>query len=475
MGASSSGKYQLNMCILVFVTADGIMADIIKEEPTIKLLITSVLLSVNLLAVAGANEQELRYQGKTLNVWIEKLCHDDAEVRRNAAKALQHMGPEAKAAIPVLIEVLQDKDKLVRANAARALGKIGPEAEPAIPALMQAIKDKVMIVRMGAASGLGGIGPKARETIPLLADALESPHEDHNVKREAAEALGKMGSEAIPALVKALQNTQYFVRRMSARALGEIGGADVVPALIKALQDDDRSVQVITAQVLGKIGPDAKEAIPALTRALQDEYYPVRTSATRALWIIRTGGGKAQKTSIFPHGEAKDGLAAFLLSHKHRFEIGEPIPLSYGIIFVGPGLERSNEGRHKLQAKIWRPWPPVDPNNASWFEVTRPDGKDVPYHGIYVTWGVSRPSDENTVLLRYGEFIGRPHSDLCGGGAFHLNKPGIYRVRWFYEPFPGGGLWAGKLVSNELQIEISADAGAEQSKVSKTDKHDRND
>jgi HEAT repeat protein len=438
----------------MFVKADGIVSDIKKEEPIMKLLLASILLSVNLLTIAGGNEEELRYKEKTINEWIKELDHNDWEVRRNAARALEQKGPEAKDAIPALIEALEDEDEYVRTAASRALGKIGPEAERAIPALMKMIKDQVMIVRMGAAAGLGGIGPKAREAIPLLADALESPHEDHNVKREAAEALGKMGPEAIPSLVKALQNNQYFARRMSALALGEIGGADAVPALIKALQDGDRSVRVISVQALGKIGPDAREAIPALTRALKDTHYSVRWNATRALWIIRTGAMKDQKTSVFPHGEAKDGLAAFLLSHKHRFKIGEPIPLTYGIILVGPGLEPGNEEAYKLQAKIWRPLSPVDPDNASWFEVRGPNGENVPYHGWYISWAVPEPSDENTALLRWGDFIGRPHSDLCGGGAFHLSKAGIYRVHWFYEPFPGGGLWNGKLMSNELQIEV---------------------
>jgi HEAT repeat protein len=426
----------------MFVRVDGIVADIKKEEPTMKLLLTGVLLSVNLLAVVSGNERELRYQGKTLNELIGELYHKNVEVRRSAASALEHKGLEAKEAIPALIEVLQDEDGRVRATAARALGKIGPEAERAIP---------------------------------VLAEALQSQNEDHNVKLEAAEALGKMGSEAIPALAKALQHEQYFVRRIAARALGERGGARAVPALTKALRDEDRNVRQITAEALGKIGPDAKEAIPALTRALQDEHYHVRTNATRALWIIRTGGKKAQKTSVFPHGEVKDGLAAFLLCHKHRFEIGEPIPLSYGIIFVGPGLERRSEETYKLQTKVWRPLSPVDPDNASWFEVTDPDGENVPYYGIYVTWPVPKPLDENTALLRYGEFIGRPHSDLCGGGAFHLSKAGIYRVQWVYEPSSGDGLWSGKLVSNELQIEIFAEIEAEQSKSAETDKHERKD
>jgi HEAT repeat protein len=435
-----------------------------------KLLLTAVLLSVNLLTVVCGNEGGLQNDGKVLNELIEQLAHNDVEVRRSAARTLEKKGPEAGDAVDALIEALQDKDEFVRTSAARALGNIGPQAERAIPALMKLIKDQVMIVRMGAAAGLGGIGPKAKEAIPLLAEALESQHEDHNVQREAGEALGKIGPEAIPALAKALQNNQYFVRRMSALALGETGVAAAVESLIKALQDGERNVRWITSVALGKIGPAAKEAIPALTKALQDEYYQVRWNATRSLWLIRTGAKESQKTSIFPHGEPKDGLAAFLLPHKHRFEIGEPIPFHYGLIFVGPGLERPGEEAYKLQVKVWRPYPPVDPDNASWFEVTGPGGASVPYQGGYVTWAVPKPSDENTALLRYGDFIGRPHYDLCESGAFHLNKSGIYKVRWFYEPFPGG-LWSGKLASNELQIEIVAHGEADQPGAAETDNH----
>lgn len=446
-----------------------------KGEPIMKLLATAVLLSVNLLATVSGNAGELQRQGRTLSECIEQLGHKDVEVRRNAARTLEQKGPEAKDAIVALTEALQDKDEYVRTAAARALGKIGPEAEAAIPALMQATRDEVMIVRMGAAAGLGGIGPKAKEAIPALAEALQSQHEDHNVQREAAEALGKIGREAIPALAKALQNSQSFVRKMSALALGETGDIGAVPALIKALQDDERDVRWITVQSLGRIGPHAKEAIPALTKALQDEFYPVRWNATRSLWLIRTGAEKAQKTSVFPHGEPKEGLAAFLLCQKHRFEIGEPIPLYYGLIFVGPGLEGRNGEAYKLQVKVWRPLSPVDPNNASWYEVRGPDGASVPYHGVYVSWAIPEPSDENIALLRFGESIGRPHFDLCDGGAFHLNESGIYKVRWFYHPFSGGGVWSGKLMSNELQIEIFANTEVEQSESTETDKHRRKD
>ena len=46
-------------------------------------------------------------------------------------------------------------------------------------------------------------------------------------------------------------------------------------------------------------------------------------------------------------------------------------------------------------------------------------------------------------------------------GAFDLSKPGKYKVRWCYEPGGEEGPWVGKLISNEVQVEIVADSAAD--------------
>jgi HEAT repeat protein len=53
------------------------------------------------------------------------------------------MGSRAHTAVPALIIALEDEDVGVRRNAARALGQIGPEAREAVPALMRALRDPV--------------------------------------------------------------------------------------------------------------------------------------------------------------------------------------------------------------------------------------------------------------------------------------------------------------------------------------------
>ena len=56
---------------------------------------------------------------------IEKLGHQDEDIRRGAARALGDMGEDAKDAVSVLIQALQDQDRSVRRSAAKALEEIG--------------------------------------------------------------------------------------------------------------------------------------------------------------------------------------------------------------------------------------------------------------------------------------------------------------------------------------------------------------
>ncbi len=383
-------------------TLCGLDVDLlVSERPrtgriVMRSLLAVVLLSAPLVGIAGGQEQDPRNQSKTLNEWIEKLQDKDVAVRRSAAMALKQMGAEAKQAVPALIKALQDKDHHVRSRAASTLGKIGPEAEEAISNLIELLQDKNKGVRWYAAIGLGEIGPKAKRAIP---------------------------------------------------------------ALIRILEGEDRDVRWIAAEALGRIGPEAKQAIPALTRALQDKRFRVRTRATTALWLIRGGAREAHKINIYPHGDVKDGLAAFLMCRGNRFKVGQPIPLSYGVVLVGDGLEVEGHAMAKLRLRVWRPFRPLDPLNVSWFEVTGPNGKKVPYHGMAMDFAHTQPVEELSALLHHRQFAGMTHPDL--GESFEMNKPGTYKVRWSYKPWFKGGPWVGKLMSEEVEFEIVGDAPAE--------------
>ena len=148
-------------------------------------------------------------------------------------------------------------------------------------------------------------------------------------------------------------------------------------------------------------------------------------------------------------------MAAFLICQQRSFEIGEPIPLSYGLVLVGPGLDKQDDETINLRIRVFKPEPIEDPENYSWFVVTGPDGEEVPYRGPNSSLPVYAPSDENSAVLRHGEFLGRTHSNLSDTGRFSLTRPGTYKVRWSYAPHSWDGVWSsGPLHSNEVAFEI---------------------
>src|SRR5438270_5056112 len=92
---------------------------------------------------------------------------------------------------------------------------------PAMDLLLAALKDEDADVRIVAAQHLRGEGWRGSEKAAALVDALKDPHS--GVRREAAEALCSMASDASPALCEALKHPSPRVRAGAALALGDVG------------------------------------------------------------------------------------------------------------------------------------------------------------------------------------------------------------------------------------------------------------
>ena len=250
----------------------------------------------------------------------EQLQAQDASARQEAARALGKMYGRAKSAAPALVRALGDEDRSVRDGARRALDGIGKDA---VPSLVEALKDESVEVRRGAASILAYSRHKSKDLVPALTAALED--EDPGVRGYATHglayiagpeskalahlylgwlqkssssssralavaALGRIEApEAQPAILQALRDENYSVRRCAVRAAAAIckDMKVLVPALTGVLQDDSKYVRMLAAQQLGRLGAAAKEAVPALEKALNDPDRTVQTCAKNALYLIR--------------------------------------------------------------------------------------------------------------------------------------------------------------------------------------------
>jgi len=159
------------------------------------------------------------------------------------------------------------------------------KSDKAIFELTKALESSDYEVRRIAADALEKIGSDA--VFSTLINALEySDYRMHRVRNIATNDRGEIGSgDAVISFINALKNSDYEVRERAALALGEISSDFAIPYLIKTLEDDSNyDVRWRAAEALGKIGSDA--AVTHLIKALKDPDYGVRFGVAEALGKI---------------------------------------------------------------------------------------------------------------------------------------------------------------------------------------------
>jgi len=158
---------------------------------------------------------------------IKELKSKDACTRIKAAKALGNTA--SNRPVTSLIEALNDQDARVRAEAAKSLGKLWDsilvilQDKRIIAPLIRALKDKAPPVRAEAAKSLGKI--KDTSTIPHLIKALtdSNPY----VRKNTSTALRRIGKPAIKFLEVTVNNNNDILLQKEARNLLAIIQTDV--------------------------------------------------------------------------------------------------------------------------------------------------------------------------------------------------------------------------------------------------------
>ena len=147
-----------------------------------------------------------------------------------------------------------------------SLAYSGPASLSALPALIRTLEDDDPDVRQKTCAAIGRLGPQADRSVDLLADRLvldESPA----VQDEAALALSKMGSGAVPLLDRLLVSKVEELQWRAAKSLGQM------PTF-------------------------AKQSLPKLRTKLQGESNVVRIHVIEAVWRIDGNSGEAEERLI---------------------------------------------------------------------------------------------------------------------------------------------------------------------------------
>jgi len=191
------------------------------------------------------------------------------------------------------LKMFKDRDPEYRKKAIDALTLIGTEDKRVLPILIKALKDRY--VSRDAANALGNIG---KDAVPALLPLLKG--KDSELRKWAAVALsgiGPEGKEAIPGLIECLEDEDANLRSWAAGALGQMAPKSkaAIPALIKLLDKDDLgNTQGRGGGTIDALSRFREQAVPALTEALKDPSEKIRAGAAGCLAMI----GKPAKGAV---------------------------------------------------------------------------------------------------------------------------------------------------------------------------------
>jgi HEAT repeat protein len=147
--------------------------------------------------------------------------------------------------------------------------------------------------RRAAAEALGAIGPQGLPALVILRSDTD-PH----VWPTASLALRKMGRTAVPKLKELTYSPDAKLRAGAGKTLIEIlvdMRGEGVPELIELLKGSDPGVRLAAAKAFARIDGEApKAAVPAIREALQDEDPTVRRAAYLTLQVLTSRRPRAK-------------------------------------------------------------------------------------------------------------------------------------------------------------------------------------
>jgi len=154
-------------------------------------------------------------------------------------------------------------------------------------------------------------------------------------KRERAGAeLLRLGAEAVPALVEALQSPEPTLLPHYQSVLAQIGSA-ATPTLTHSLLNDHPLIRGRVAEVLAQTKDP--QAAPALLEALRGEFYTVRSRAATALGAIGDPGAVAPLIDRLGDPELEVRMAAVRALGK--FKLPETFDNMADLLLEDPQIE----------------------------------------------------------------------------------------------------------------------------------------
>jgi len=254
-----------------------------------------ICMALAFFAISSMTLSGLSRQEDKVELLVRQLNDQDYQVRNGAARALGDL--KDSRAVEPLIAALLDPSRQIVLDAARSLGKI--KDARAIDPLISVLKDKDEGHRSFAAEALGEIG-NARAVLPLLpllkdenigtrgtaAEALRKIQEVAPLDSAVASKVKATMSDAVPALIDAVQSSDGMIRNSTAEALGRFRDPRAVEPLLSLLKDELSGTRGKAARSLGLL-QDPRAIEPLRLQMMNDSDLFARNSAG---WALRDMG-----------------------------------------------------------------------------------------------------------------------------------------------------------------------------------------
>ncbi|MFA6292094.1 MAG: HEAT repeat domain-containing protein, partial [Victivallales bacterium] len=122
--------------------------------------------------------------------------------------------------------------------------------------------------------------------VEALTRAIQDP--DNKVVQSTCDALEKQGSSVLPVLVGLVNGKDPYASTKACKIIGGMSlfSKDAVPALAKAIESSDWTIRTAALDAIGQIGPPAREHLPLIIKCVDDQNAEVGKSAGKALVLL---------------------------------------------------------------------------------------------------------------------------------------------------------------------------------------------
>jgi HEAT repeat protein len=204
----------------------------------------------------------------------------------------------------------------------RALKDVVKKGDAIFPELTKLLStrprdDNQSLLTFAVAEIASSMGPKAKEATPILCMLLKS--QDKAVASDAVRALGYIGADATPEVLKTLKALEQEAELINAvRALRQIGpGAKgAAPGLLSALKaNTNPHFRLACIDALGAIGPSGKSTVEALLGLANDKEMKKAPYTTTLIVALGNQGADAKAALGYLADVVKDAPEPHLRIH----------------------------------------------------------------------------------------------------------------------------------------------------------------